>query len=385
MKKHPLDFFLNPVSVAVVGASRKTGKGSFNLIERMVEFGFKGRIYPINPSAGDIMGLKAYKRIGDIEDRVDLAVISVPREQVPAIVEECARRGNMGAIIVPQGFADADETGKDLQDQLTQIARQTGIRILGPNTLGVINAFSGLSTSFVPHKREKVPVGVICQSGMFFVGSAVFTGTMGKGIDIGNGCDLDFADALEYFGDDDDIDVIFIHIEGMRQGRRFFEIARRVSRRKPIIALKAARSKEGAKAALSHSGTLVGQPEIFEAMFQQAGITIAMDSQEVHDFTRAFLRLSPMAGNRIGVVTFTGAGGILLIDTLEQNGLRLAKLSPDTIESVQALSPAWMSIGNPLDIWPALMKHGMDKVYRIALKGLLMDHAVDGIIWLRPN
>lgn len=382
MKIHPFDRFLNPGSVAVVGASRKTGKGSFNLIERMIEFGFKGKIYPLNPSAQEIMGLKAYQRVGDIDDRVDLAVISIPREQVPGIVEECARRGIMGAVIVPQGFSDADETGKILQNQLTQIARQTGIRILGPNTLGVINAFSGLSTSFVSHKREKVPVGVICQSGIFFVGSAVFTGVMGKGIDIGNGCDLDFADALEYFGDDDDIDVIFAHVEGMSQGRRFFEIARRVARRKPIIALKAARSEEGAKAALSHSGTLVGRPEVFEAAFQQAGITTALDSQEVQDFTRAFLRLGPMEGNRIGVVTFTGAGGILLIDTLEQNGLRLAELSPDTIERVQALSPAWMSIRNPLDIWPALMKHGMDEVYRVALKGLLQDHAVDGIICL---
>ena len=163
MKRHPLDRFLNPGSIAVVGASRKTGKGSFNLIENMIEFGFKGRIYPINPSAREIMGLKAYQRVGDIEDRVDLAVISTPREQVPGIVEDCAQRGIMGAVIVPQGFADADEAGKILQNQLTQIARQTGIRILGPNTLGVINAFSGLSTSFVPLKKENETKFIIFQ------------------------------------------------------------------------------------------------------------------------------------------------------------------------------------------------------------------------------
>lgn len=382
MKKHPFDPFLDPGSVAVVGASRKTGKGSFNVVERMIEFGFEGMLYPVNPSAREIMGLKAYKQLSDIEDRVDLAVISIPREHIPGTVEECARKGITGAIIIPQGFADADEIGKNLQNQLTQISRHKGIRILGPNTLGVINAYSGFSTSFVPHKREKMPVGVICQSGMFFVGSAVFTGVMGKGIDIGNGCDLDFADALEYFGDDNDIEVIFTHIEGMSQGRRFFQIAQRVARRKPIIALKAARSTEGAKAALSHSGVLVGRPEVFEAAFQQAGITTARESQEVKDFTRAFLRLGAMEGNRIGVVSFTGAGGILLIDALEQNGLRLAELSPHTIERVQALSPAWMSIRNPVDIWPALMKHGMHEVYRVALTGLLQDHGVDGIICL---
>jgi acetyltransferase len=382
MKEHPLECFLNPGSVAVVGASRKTGKGSFNLIEQMIKFGFKGKIYPINPSAREIMGLKACRQIDDIKDRVDLAVILIPRGQVPGAVESCARRGIRGAVIVPQGFADADETGKHLQKQLTLISRNTGIRLVGPNTLGVINAYSGFSTSFVPHKRQKVPVGVICQSGIFFVGSAVFTGMLGKGIDIGNGCDLDFADALEYFGNDHDIDVIFIHIEGMIRGRRFYEIAGRVARRKPIIALKAARSEEGAQAAMSHSGALVGRHEVFEAAFQQAGITTALDSQDVQDFTRALLHLGSMEGNRIGVVTLTGAGGILLIDALKQNGLQLAELSPHTIERVQALSPVWMSIRNPLDIWPALMKHGMDEVYRVALEGLLQDPGVDGVICL---
>jgi acetyltransferase len=201
---------MDPKSVAVIVVSRKTGQGSFNLIENMMAFGYEGKIYPVNPFAQEIMGLKCHANIEEIDESVDLAIISTPREEVPRIVKDCAGHGIKGAIVVPQGFADADADGKALQKQLTDISRNDGIRILGPNTLRVINAFSGFSSSFMPVRREKVPVGIICQSGIFFVGASTFTGMMGKGIDLANGCDLDFADALEYFGEDDDIKVIIL-------------------------------------------------------------------------------------------------------------------------------------------------------------------------------
>jgi acyl-CoA synthetase (NDP forming) len=380
MNTNYLDIFMDPGSVAVIGVSRNTGKGSFNVIENIMDFGFKGEIYPVNPLADEIMGLKTYKDVKDIGKKIDLAIIATPRENVPPITQDCAELGIKGAIVVPQGFADADTEGKALQDQLTQIARDSGIRILGPNTLGIVNAFSGFTSSFMPLVREKVPVGVICQSGIFFVGSAIFTGMMGKGIDIANGCDIDFADALEYFGQDDDIRVIFMHVEGMKQGRKFFEIARRVARKKPIIALKTARTHRGAQAAQSHSGAMVGNHEVFEAAFRQAGIISARNTEEVLDYTKAFLNLPVMQGNRVGLVTLTGAGGIILIDTLDENGLEMAKLSSGTIKKIKDLSPAWMPIQNPLDIWPALMKHGIEYVYELALTEILKDPAVDAAI-----
>ena len=237
VRRHHMDVFMKPRSVAIIGASRKTGKGSFNVIENMKAFGFRGKIFPVNPLAKEIMGMKSYKDVREIDEGIDLAIISTPRDHVPGIAEDCADQGIKGAIVIPQGFADADAEGKTLQDKLTQIARQKDIRLLGPNTLGVVNAFSGFTSSFMPPRREKVPVGIICQSGIFFVGSSLFTGMMGKGIDVGNGCDLDFADALEYFDEDDKISVIFAHIEGMTRGRKFLEIAQKVSRKKPIIAL----------------------------------------------------------------------------------------------------------------------------------------------------
>jgi acetyltransferase len=380
MRSHYMDIFMDPASVAVIGASRKTGKGSFNVIENMLDFGFKGEIYPVNPLADEIVGIKTYKDVKNIGKNVDLAIIATPRENVPRITRDCADLGIKGAIVVPQGFADADTEGKALQDQLTQIARDRGFRILGPNTLGIVNAFSGFTSSFMPLAREKVPVGIICQSGIFFVGSAIFTGMMGKGIDVANGCDVDFADALDYFGQDDDTRVIFMHIEGMKQGRRFFEVARSVARKKPVIALKTARTHRGAQAAQSHSGAMVGNHEVFEAAFRQAGIISARDPEEVLDYTKAFLNLPVMQGNRVGLVTFTGAGGIILIDTLQEYGLEVAELSPRTIKKIKDLSPAWMPIQNPLDIWPALMKHGMEYVYALALTEILKDPAVDAAI-----
>jgi acetyltransferase len=366
--------------VAIIGATRKTGPGSFNLIENMRSFGFQGKIYPVNPQATEISGLKAYRDVGEIPGRIDLAVISTPREQVPPVVETCADLGIQGAIIVPQGFADADEKGKALQEALTRIARTRGIRILGPNTLGIHNAFSGFTSSFMPLTREKVPVGVICQSGIFFVGAPLFTGMMGKGIDVANSCDLDFADALEYFGQDDDIRVIFAHIEGMKDGKRFFEAAQSVARQKTVIALKTARSAHGARAAASHSGSLVGDHQVFEAVFRQTGILSAQDPEEGIDYTKAFLTLPLMRGNRIGVITFTGAGGIILVDAFERFGLQLAQLGDPALRRIKDLSPPWMPIQNPMDIWPALMKHGLNKVYEAALTEVLKDPGVDGVI-----
>lgn len=376
----PLDVFMDPESVAVVGASRKTGKENFNVIENMLSFGYRGEIYPVNPLAKEILGLKTYRSVKEIARPVELAIIATPREEVPRIVHECADAGIKGAVVVPQGFADAGDQGRVLQEQLAKIAAENAIRILGPNTLGVSNSFSGFTTSFMPLRREKGPIGVICQSGIFFVGSAVFTGAMGKGIDIGNGCDIDFADALEYFGEDDEIQLVFMHIEGMRQGRRFFEVAEKVARRKPVVAFKTARTNRGAQAAASHSGAMAGQYEIFESAMRQAGVIVAREQEEIRDCTKALITLPPMQGNKVAIITFTGAGGIILIDAFREEKLDLAELSAAAIRKIEPLYPPWMPVKNPFDIWPALMKHGMNSVYRLVLEEVLRDSAVDGVI-----
>jgi acetyltransferase len=330
--------------------------------------------------AKEILGLKTFQNVKEIARPVELAIIATPREEVPRIAHECAVAGIKCAVVVPQGFADADDQGRALQDQLSNIAAESGIRILGPNTLGVSNSFSGFTTSFMPLRREKGPVGIICQSGIFFVGSEIFTGGMGKGIDIGNGCDVDFADALEYFGEDEEIQLVFMHIEGMQHGRRFFEVAEKVARRKPVITFKTARTDRGAQAASSHSGALAGQYEIFESAMRQAGVIVAREPEEILDYTKALITLPPMQGNKVAVITFTGAGGIILVDAFKEEKLELAQISAAARAKIEPLYPQWMPVNNPLDIWPALMKHGMNSVYRLVLEEVLRDPAVDGVI-----
>jgi acyl-CoA synthetase (NDP forming) len=374
-----MNCFMEPRSVAIIGLTRKTGPGAFNLLESMRDYGYDGTVYPVNPNATEILGLRAYKGVKDIQQPVDLAVIYTPRQHVLPALEESAEAGIRAAIVIPQGFADADARGKIMQDEMGRFAAERGIRILGPNTLGVVNAYSGFTSSFMPIKREKVPVGVICQSGVFFYGSSLFSWRMGKAIDIGNGCDIDFAEALEYFGRDRDIKVILLHVEGTKNGKALFDTARKVARKKPVIVLKTAKSDSGAKAAATHSGAMIGDHAVFEAALRQCGAFVAGDGDEALDLTKSFLLMPPMKGKSMGVITFTGAGAIMFVDALESRGLQLAKLSSSTVKPVKDLSPEWMPIANPLDIWPAVMKHGMEKVYTTALEATLKDRNVHGV------
>lgn len=372
--------FLAPRSVAFVGIPRKSGPGSLNPLDNLRAWGYEGRIHLVHPHVREIAGLRTVDNVSSIEDQVDLAVISTPRETVPGIVQACAQGGIRALIVTNQGFAEADARGRELQKAMVEAANAGGARILGPNTLGVSNAFDGFTSSFMPLKRETSPIGVVCQSGVFFVGSRHLTGGVGMGVDVGNGCDLDIGDGLEWLGCDPRLRVIAIHAEGIPSGRRFIESARDIARRIPIVALKTGRSKSGARVAASHSGSMAGEDRVVHAALGKAGIVRAEETQDLHDLVQGFLRLPPMRGTRVAVVTLTGAGGVILLDAIESAGLKPATLSAATLEGVQNLSPPWMPISNPMDIWPALMKHGMTRVYRMALGDALRDPRVDGVI-----
>jgi acyl-CoA synthetase (NDP forming) len=372
--------FMEPKSVALIGISRKSGPGSFNIMENMVEFGFSGKIFPINPKADTILGQKVYPNIKAVKEKVDLAVISAPREDTVNILKDCVAAHVKAAIIVNQGFADANKKGREIQREITEIAERDGIRILGPNTLGVLNNFNSFTTSFMPLGKEKTPVGLICQSGIFFVGAREFSGTIGKGIDIGNACDIGFYEALKYLGNDPDIRIIAIHMEGLTKGKEFLSLAKDIVREKPIIILKTGSSETGAKAALSHSGTMAGNYEVYKASLKQVGVLFLEDDGQMIYAVKTLLNLPPIKGDRIAVITFSGAAGIMVSDALEKYNLQLSTLSPKTIQEVADLSPDWMPLGNPLDIWPAVMKHGTRKAYSVALKAVVNDPLVDGVI-----
>ena len=372
--------FMEPESVALIGITRKSGPGSFNLMENMIEFGFSGKIYPINPKADTILGKKAYPNIKAVKEKIDLAVISAPREDTVTILKDCVAVHVKAVIIVNQGFADANNKGKEIQRKITEIAKRDGIRVLGPNTLGVINNFNNFTTSFMSLSKERTPVGLICQSGIFFVGAQKFSGTIGKGIDIGNACDIGFYEALKYLGNDSDIRIIAIHMEGLTKGKEFISLAKKVVKKKPIIILKTGSSETGAKAAISHSGTMAGNYQVYKASLKQAGVIFLEEGEQMTYAVKTLLNLPALKGNRIAVITYSGAAGIMVSDSLERYNLKLTNLSHETIQEVAKLSPDWMPLGNPLDIWPAVMKHGTQKAYSVALKAVMNDPQVDAVI-----
>jgi acetyltransferase len=263
---------------------------------------------------------------------------------------------------------------------MTEIAKRDGIRILGPNTLGVLNNFNNFTTSFMPLSKEKAPVGLICQSGIFFVGARVFSGKIGKGIDLGNACDIGFYEALEYLGEDPDIKIIVIHMEGLSKGKEFVSLASKVVKEKPIIILKTGSSETGARAAMSHTGSMAGNYQVYKAALKRAGVTFLEEEGQMTYAVKTLLNLPTMKGNRVAVITFSGAAGIMGSDALERHSLKLSTLSPETIHMMAELSPDWMPLANPLDIWPAVMVHGTHKAYSVALKAVLNDPNIDGVI-----
>lgn len=380
--------FLEPEAVAVVGAPRKTGMGAFNNVECMVRYGYKGRIYPVNPNAQEICGFKAYPSVLEVPETADLAVISVGRDRVMQMFEQCVQAGIRRVIIVSQGFADADRRGAELQEQIVKLARENGVRVLGPNTMGILNNFQHFTTGFIdlPVPEKVSPVSVIAQTGVIQVASPNFTyQNWGKAIDIGNGSDVDFVDALEFFADDPETRVIVMHMEGMKRGREFLEIASRITLRKPVIAFKTGRSTVGAEAAVSHTGSLVGEDEVFDAAFRRAGIIRVKSASELKDAIRALLLLREMKGPRLGVLTPTGAGGIMSADACEDFGLELAKLPPALSGELKKGVPEWIHIANPIDIWPVGMIGGnIQEVYGKAMSGLLKSPEVDGILAVIP-
>ena len=377
-----MKLFMEPRSIAVVGATRQTGSDAFNIVERLSSHGYEGKIYPVNPKADDILGMRAYPTVSDVPEKVDLAVIPVwERTAVPPLLRQCIDAGIRAIVVVTQGFADGDTEGRELQDTISKMAREGGARVLGPNSLGVANAFIGMNTSFVPHQMERVPLGVICQSGLFF-SDLRSVSPLGKGIDVANGCDIHVAEALEYYEDDPQTRVVLLHFEGVRDGRRFMETARKVSRKKPIIALKTARSEKGATAAQSHTGSLSGKDEVLRAALKQCGILPASDLGEMEDLAKAFLRLPLMKGRRVGIASISGGAAVMLVDACADHGLEVADLSPETQAKVRQLCPPWMKTTNPLDLWPLGAHSGLwlSDTVLAGLKPLLADPNVDGVV-----
>jgi len=374
---------MEPQSVALIGTSRYTGEGAFNILENLLSYGYQGRIYPINPNAREILGLKTYPRITEVTEAVDLAIISTPRSLVPRLLKECTESNIQSVIIVAQGFADAnDDEGKQLQKEITDIAQSSQVRILGPNTFGAANAFINFSSSFVKIKMKKQPTGIICQTGVFFVGFPELA-LIGKGLDLGNACDISFADGLEYFENDPETKVVALHIEGIKDTKGLINQARRITQIKPVLALKAGKGEQAAKAAQSHTGSLTGKNEVWEAALKQSGVIQVSDLEELIDLVRVFSLLPLMEKPKVGVATISGGLGIMAIDGCQHSALEIATLSPQTKRLLDAISPPWLKVDNPVDIWPAMMTSpSVTKPLTDSLEILLSDSELGAVLFI---
>jgi acyl-CoA synthetase (NDP forming) len=375
-----MKLFFEPRSVAILGVSRKTGPGAFNILECLQLHGYQGKVYPVNPNAREILGIRCYPSVEDIREPIDLAVISLDRSQVPPAVESCVNAGIKALVIISQGFADLGKEAKILQDKTRDAARAKGARIVGPNTMGVVNNFYDFTTSSLPLVKFHSPVSTICQTGIFITGFHTFTGPMGKAIDLGNTCDVDFADVLEYYAADPNTQIIVLHIEGIQDGRKFLQAARKVTAHKVVLALKTGRTEMGAQRAASHSGSMAGKDFLYSAAFKQSGVIRAGDSEELSDLVKGFSCLALPRGNRIALLTYTGGGGVMAVDRMMELKFPLVQPSPKTLEKFSPLNPPWLPLGNPLDMWPSTMKYGARPMYKTYLQGLLEDGGVDAVL-----
>jgi acetate---CoA ligase (ADP-forming) len=381
-----MQLFFEPRSVVLIGTSRQTGPGAYNNLEMLLSYGYPGRIFLVHPKVPDIMGYKTYPRVADLPEVPDLAVISLGRDRVVPMAVECAQLGIKRLVVISQGFADADVRGAELQAELVLLARNYGVRVLGPNTMGILNPYSGFTTAFIDVPRDPQPsrLTMVAQSGAFQVGASSFTGRLGKAIDVGNACDLDVVDVLEYLAGDPGTRIIALHLEGIPRGRLFLATAARVARSKPIIALKTGRSRAGAKAAMSHTGSLVGEDAIVDLALAAAGIIRVRTLVELLAVSRAFLKFRPMTGPRLGVATATGAFGIIAADACEDHGLELAPF-PEPLRNLEEERIPWHKLGNPVDLWPLGMVTGsFTGVFKRAVAGLLADEHVDAVLGVGP-
>jgi len=386
-----LDYFFNPKSVAIIGASSNMNKGGYHIIKNITS-GFPGKIYPVNKNYPDMLGLPCYPDLASIPGNIDLAIYFIPSKELPDTVNECAKKGVKGIIIESGGFNEAGAEGARIQKLALDNAARAGIRLWGPNCMGFIDAnkryvFSFINSLVWPDVLRGGNVGMIVQSGMLSAGfllHALQEGIMGvsKVCSIGNKCDINENDILEHLIDDKDTEVIACYLESLVDGRKFLDLAKKTE--KPIIVLMGGRSQEGAKAAQSHTASLSGNYKIASAAFRQAGIIEVFDPAELTDIARAFAKNMPFHPEKekgTAILTFSGGAGTVTTDLMEDCGLKLAKLSDRTLAAVAELFPPWNKPDHPLDLWIAIERHGFEKVFRNSLTAVINDPGVDSIIF----
>jgi acetyl coenzyme A synthetase (ADP forming)-like protein len=377
-----LDGFFKPKAVAVIGASRDEGKVGFSITMNLIRGHFPGPIYPVNPKASDILGLTSYADVKDLPADADLAVLVIPPRTCLPALEACAARGIRSAIVISAGFKEVGGEGADLEKALRARVRELGMRVVGPNCLGIIDTKSCLNATFAAGMPPVGEIGFFSQSGALC--TAILDWAIGndvgfsKFISLGNKADTTEVDFIEALAADPETRVVIGYVEGIENGRRFMDVARAASRKKPLIIVKSGRTAAGARAASSHTGTLAGSDKAYTAAFHQSGVLRAESVEELFDFARAFAYQPLPKGPNLCIVTNAGGPGIIAADAVERSAVRMATLGPKTVDRLRAVLPPTAALYNPVDV----IGDAKEDRYKAALDAVAADEGVDGVLAL---
>ena len=370
----------NPRRIALIGASSKSGKLG-NLLMRNLD-GYDGKLFPVHPGEKEILGRQAYPSVREVPEPIDLALVAVPTDRVLAAIEDCAQAGTTAAVILTGGFAEAGDAGRSVQNQVAAAARSGGVRLIGPNCFGVINAHAGLNASIGIGLPTAGAVSLFTQSGAY--GMAAFSRSKEEGIGFakviapGNKIDLDEAEVVRYLGNDPDTHVIAMLLESITDGAAFLEAVRAVTAIKPVIVLKTGRNKTAQRAAGSHTAALAGDYRITAAALSQAGVRLVEDGLTLLDVAAALASQPPLRGNRVAIITNSGGTGVELTDLFEDDGLAVPQLSDGLQATIRASIPAYGSASNPVDVttdWPRFAQ-----MYGKSMKALMASDEVDAVV-----
>ena len=375
-----LETFFSPKAVAVIGASRDPHKLGYGVIRNLIEYKFRGDIYPVNKHASEILGLNCYASIEELPDGVDLAVVVVPAGVVPDVLKQCGKRSITNAIVVSGGFSETGSEGAELEDELKKVAKENGIRIIGPNCIGTIDTHTPVNTTFVVGMPQQGEIGFISQSGAMV--AAVIDWARGAGVgfsrivSLGNQADVTETEMMDVVGSDSQTKVITAYAEGISDGKLFLEKAEALSLKKPFVILKGGRSEKGAAAVSSHTGALAGSEVAYSAAFRKAGVLEAGTMEEMFDWARALAWQPLPKGKRIAVLTNAGGPAILAVDAIVKAGLEIAELSDETRAYLKSRLPKAASVNNPVDV----LAGSGPATYTLALEALLSDETVDAVL-----
>jgi acetyltransferase len=386
MMKENFSAFFEPDSVVVIGASATPGKSGNVVVRNILANGYQGKLFLVNPKGGEILGIAVHSSIASLPEGIDLAIIVLPAKETPQALRECAEKGIGHVVLQAGGFAEVDEYGTEIQQELIAIIREKGIRVIGPNTSGHTSTPHHFTSSLFPQgKIRRGKVSYLAQTGNFATHTMryILTGEhfgVARVIGLGNKIDVEESEALEYLADDPETTAIIMYLESFRKPRHFLEIAREVTRRKPIVLLKGGITEAGKHAAIAHTAAMASEDRIIDGMLRQAGIVRVFDYTHLILAGKALSMVPLPKGNRVSFSAPSGAMLVVLSDLCTRLGLEVPELEKETVQRLREISPPFIRMRNPVDIWPAATVRGVEFGYREGTEAALKDPNIDAVV-----